>query len=350
MTPQTTGRKAIGFAVASAALFGASMPLAKVLLPGTEPQLLAGLLYLGSGTGLGVYSALRRTRVQEARLMWADIPWLAAAIVAGGILGPLLLMWGLVRTPASITSLFLNLEGVFTASLAWFVFRENFDRRIALGMGLIVAGGVCLSWKGPAQFGVGVLSIAGACLAWGIDNNLTRKVSASDPVRVASLKGLVAGSANAGLALARGASWPTAGTIVLALVVGLLSYGVSLVLFVLALRHLGTARTGAYYSTAPFVGAGLSIALLAEPIGWRFGIAALLMGTGVWLHLTERHAHWHRHDPTFHDHLHTHDDHHQHRHSPADPPGEPHTHPHQHQELTHNHPHFPDIHHRHHHH
>ncbi|MBI3870446.1 MAG: EamA family transporter [Verrucomicrobia bacterium] len=345
--------KGVFYALLAALLFGASTPLAKSLLPQMTPLMLAGLLYLGSGVGLGAYSFLRSRRGDpsrnEAALTRKDAPWLAGAIVAGGVIGPVLLMWGLGATPASSASLLLNLEGVLTALLAWFVFKENFDRRIALGMALIAAGGVSLSWTGRLEPGVpwSSLAIVGACLAWAIDNNLTRKVSAGDPVQIAMLKGLVAGGVNTGLALALGAKLPAAPSLLATGVVGFFGYGVSLTLFVLALRHIGTARTGAYFSIAPFVGAAISVFLLGDKLTIGFSLAAVLMAFGVWLHLTERHEHKHRHELMEHEHLHWHDDHHQHTHGPAAPPGEPHSHPHRHEPLIHSHPHYPDIHHRH---
>ena len=348
-------RRGIGMALAAAVLFGASAPLAKLLLDQTSPQLLAGLLYLGSGIGLGLVWLRKRQSSEAARetpLTRRDIPWLAGAIVFGGMLGPVLLMIGLTRTPASAASLLLNLEGVFTALLAWFVFRENFDRRIALGMLAIVAGGMALSWEGRVSWGgvAGPLAVAGACLCWGIDNNLTQKISAGDPVQIAMVKGIVAGSVNTIIAFLLGAGSPAAPRVLAALVLGFLSYGVSLVFFVLALRQLGTARTGAYFSTAPFVGAVLSLAIYRERPTILLMVAAVLMGIGVWMHFTERHEHEHRHKPLEHDHAHTHDEHHQHVHAPGDPAvtdPTPHTHWHRHKPMVHSHPHYPDIHHRH---
>ena len=346
-------RKAIVFALLAAALFGISTPLAKTLTPRLPPVLLAGLLYLGSGLGLGLYSIFRRwnkrPRSQEAALSRKDFPWLVMVVFFGGLAGPVLLMWGLARTPASSAALLLNLEGVLTALLAWFGFKENFDARIAVGMALIAAGGVRLSWLGRPEIGVpwGSLAVAGACLAWAIDNNLTRKLSASDPVQVATIKGLTAGGMNTALALILGARFPGISALLGAGLVGFVGYGVSLVLFILALRHVGTARTGAYFSTAPFIGAAVSIVLLEDRITPGFVIAAALMSAGVWLHLTEHHEHEHRHESMEHDHLHTHDEHHQHAHGPNDPPGEPHSHWHRHEPLVHTHPHYPDIHHRH---
>ena len=341
--------RGIGYALLAALLFGISAPFTKLLIRDAAPQLLAGLLYLGSGIGLSIVWLIRSRRPEEAALSRFDVPWLIGAVVFGGVLGPLLLMFGLARTPASTTSLLLNLEGVFTALLAWFVFHENFDRRIALGMIAIVAGGGVLSWEGRASLGglVGPMLIAGATLCWAIDNNLTQKVSASDPVQIAMLKGIVAGAVNTAIAIVLGAPVPGVLRAGGALALGFLSYGVSLVLFVLALRHLGTARTGAYFSSAPFVGALLSLVMFRERPTLAFVAAAGLMALGVWLHVSERHQHEHAHEALEHDHLHVHDEHHQHAHAPDDPPGEPHSHAHRHEPIVHTHSHYPDIHHRH---
>jgi drug/metabolite transporter (DMT)-like permease len=341
-------------AIVSAALFGASTPLAKALLgDGLSPWLLAGLLYLGSGFGLAVLHFGRRLIGRpstEAPLARSDWGWMGLVVLSGGVAGPVLLMLGLATTPAAGASLLLNLEGLATMVIAWLAFRENVDRRLLLGAAAILAGALILSWHGGAQFGgfgFGSLLIAGACLAWGIDNNLTRKVSASDPVQVAMVKGLAAGAVNLVLAVAAGARLPSASLLAGAGVVGFLGYGVSLVLFVLALRFLGTARTGAYFSTAPFIGALLAILMFGEPVSWRLIVAGLLMAFGLYLHLVERHEHEHVHEPLEHEHPHVHDEHHQHMHTAGEPPEEPHTHRHVHQRLAHRHAHFPDLHHRH---
>jgi drug/metabolite transporter (DMT)-like permease len=278
----------------------------------------------------------------------ADIGWLAVVILIGGVVGPLLLMFGLALTTASSAALLLNLEGLATMTIAWIVFRENVDRRVLIGAMAILAGAVVLSWSGgPVPIGWGAVLIAGACLAWGIDNNLTRKLANADPLQIAAAKGVVAGTTNLLLAFTGGALLPSVPIVAGAALVGLLGYGVSLALFVLALRHLGSARTAAYFSTAPFIGATLAIAMFGEPITWRLVSAALLMGIGLWLHLVERHAHTHEHESLEHEHRHVHDAHHQHEHAQGDPAGEPHTHWHKHAPLTHSHPHYPDMHHRH---
>lgn len=341
--------RGIVFALLAALLFGVSAPFAKILLEETSPELLAGLLYLGSGTGLAAIWLLRNKTKSHTPLARGDYPWLAGAIAFGGVAGPLLLMIGLARTPAASASLLLNLEGVFTALIAWFVFKENFDKRIAMGMSAIVAGGVILSWQGTltTEGAIGPLLVAGATVCWGIDNNLTQKVSASDPVQIAMLKGFVAGITNTAIAITLGAELPHVPRILAPLTLGFISYGVSLVFFVLSLRLLGTARTGAYFSVAPFVGAAVSLAVFRETPSAGFVAAAILMSLGVWLHISERHEHQHIHEPMEHEHMHVHDEHHQHEHSPDDPPGEPHSHRHRHQRLVHSHTHYPDIHHRH---
>ena len=340
------------YAIAAAVLFGASTPFAKELLGSVDPVLLAGLLYAGSGIGLGVWLLLRRLagpRSTEAALQNRDLPWLAGAVAFGGVLGPMLLMLGLRNTPASSASLLLNLESVLTAVLAWTVFRENVDRRVFLGMVAIVAGGVVLSWQQQTAAGVpwSALAIAGACLCWAIDNNLTRKVAASDAVLVACVKGLAAGVVNLGAAWLMGSSLPPRGVIGAAMLVGFVGYGVSLVLFVLALRHLGAARAAAYFSVAPFFGAALAVVMLDDSITLRLVGAGLLMALGVWLHLRERHEHTHTHEAQAHTHAHSHDEHHRHSHDFPWDGREPHTHPHEHEALVHAHTHYPDVHHRH---
>lgn len=339
-------------ALAAAVLFGAGTPLAKLLLEHAGPWLLAALLYLGSGLGLWLLRQVRQSpTTQLARGDWL---WLAGAVATGGVAGPVLLMTGLTVMPASGAALLLNAEGVFTALLAWFVFKENFDRRIALGMIAIVAGAVVLSWpaEGTVEFASlwPALAVLGACLAWAIDNNLTRKVALSDASWIAMVKGLAAGATNLVVAVSLGAAWPGAAPVLGAALVGFFSYGTSLTLFVVALRHLGTARTGAYFSGAPFFGALMALALLHEPVTVALLLGGTLMAVGVALHLTERHVHEHMHEPLEHTHAHAHgagDEHHMHEHDEPVPAGTRHSHQHRHHRITHAHPHFPDAHHQH---
>jgi drug/metabolite transporter (DMT)-like permease len=340
-------------AVSASVLFGLSTPLAKTFVGSVPPLLLAGMLYVGSGVGLAALLILRAVAGGRQRITWpqgVDLWWLLGAIAAGGVIGPYLLMYGLRTTDAASASLLLNVEGVFTALLAWFVFKENFDRRVAAGMALIIAGGLALSIDSTVRVGglVGPLAIGGACLAWAIDNNLTRKVSVHDAMFIACTKGLVAGAASVAIAIAYGAPLPNTMTILRVGLLGFMGYGLSLTLFVVALRRLGTARTGAYFSLAPFFGAALSV-VLGAPFGQMLALAGLLMGAGVWLHLTEHHEHWHLHHYTKHAHPHIHDEHHQHGHEhEIEPVGDgPHSHAHVHEVLEHTHSHYPDIHHHH---
>lgn len=333
-------------ALAAALLFGAGTPFAKLLLITVDPWLLAGLLYIGSGIGLTLYRYL--SNAPGVTLPRHEALWFAGAIVSGGIVAPVLLMFGLTTMPASGASLLLNAEGVFTTLLAWFAFKENFDRRISLGMFAIIAGAVVLSWQGDASFSGlwPALALLGACFAWGIDNNLTRKVSLSDTTWIAAMKGLVAGSVNLALAFLFGTALPSLPIVVGAMVVGFFSYGVSLALFVIGLRLLGTARTGAYFSVAPFVGAILSLAF-GEPVTLPLVLAGILMAIGIWLHLTEKHEHKHTHTLLEHVHTHTHDEHHQHTHDVPATQELQHNHQHRHLVLTHVHDHFPEAHHQH---
>lgn len=343
---ELVGKTGVQAALLSALLFGAGTPLAKALLASISPWLLAGLLYLGAGFGLAIYRRL--LNAPSVDLPRNEGAWFAGAILSGGIAGPLLLMIGLRGMPASGASLLLNAESIFTALLAWFAFKENFDRRIALGMTAIAGGALVLSWSGEVKFaGLWPISaVLGACLCWGIDNNLTRKVSLIDATWIASIKGLVSGAVNLTLAFATGATIPPLAGVAGAMLVGFLSYGVSVALFVTGLRHIGTARTGAYFSIAPFFGAVLAV-MMGDAMTWQLILAGALMAWGTWLHLSEHHEHAHEHKETWHAHRHTHDEHHRHAHDFSWDGQEPHDHPHTHSPVHHAHPHYPDAHHQH---
>lgn len=336
------------FALAAAALFGASTPVAKLLLVEVSPVVLAGLLYLGSGLGLALLRLARGRgeRPREARLAGGDWGWLAGAIFSGGVVAPVLLLWGLSGGGAAETSLLLNFEGVMTALVASLLFREAVGARVWLAALVMLAGGLVLAYdpKAPLAFSPQSLAIVGACFSWALDNNLTRKVAGADPLVIAMSKGLVAGSFNLALGLALGGKFPALGAVAGALALGFLSYGVSLVFFIYALRHLGAARTGAHFSTAPFIGAALAVPLLGEPVTPGLLAATVLMALATWLVLTESHGHEHEHRRLAHNHRHVHDEHHQHVHRGDEGP-EPHEHVHE--PMRHTHPHVPDPHHRH---
>ena len=335
-------------ALAAACLFGAATPLASRLVGATSPQVLAGLLYLGSGLALWASMWWWPAR-REAPLTRRELPALSGAILFGGGLGPVLLLVGLRTTPAASASLLLNLEVVFTALIAWLAFHEGFSPRVGIGLLLILAGGVLVSWQpGDKGFTWGALAIAGACACWALDNNLTQLVSAKDPRQIATLKGVVAGSINLTIGLIVGGAVPSAGATAGAIAIGVFGYGVSLMFFVAALRALGSARTGAFFAVAPFAGVVVAIVVLRDPVPTLLFPAGVLMAVGVWIYIFERHSHAHTHDPMTHSHMHTHDDqHHEHQHEPGTATSEPHSHEHHHPELVHEHPHRPDIHHRH---
>lgn len=336
----------------AAILFGMSPPLCKLLLGWASPLALASLLYLGAGVGLLSVYALRRAfwhlpsspppRGREWSL-------LAGAVVCGSILAPFLLMLGLGRTPASTASLLLNLELVATALLAWTFFKEGFERRVGLGMAGVLAGCVALSWPSEAGWNgwAGPAAIAGACALWGMDNNFTQGLAERDPLLVAGLKGLAGGAVNGLIAMGAGQAFPKGTSLGACLIVGFICYGLSLVFFVLSLRRMGTARTVALFSLAPFAGAGLSFVLLGEAVSPSFLVGLVLVAAGLAVTLVLRHEHPHTHDETDHEHLHIHDEHHDHRHGVGTFPEEPHVHRHHHEFLVHLHPHFPDSHHRH---
>jgi drug/metabolite transporter (DMT)-like permease len=356
-------------AIGAAALFGLSTPLAKIIIGEIKPFMLAGLLYAGSGLGLLIIIILKKSLKinegsSEAGLKRADWPWLLGATLFGGFLGPIFLVFGLSNTNASAASLLLNLEGVFTALIAWFVFMENFDKRIAFGMALITAGSAALSWEGGAAGFMsltGPLAIVIACLCWAIDNNLTKKISGGDPFHISCIKGLIAGFTNLLISVfILKIAFPEYSAVAKSFVLGFFGYGLSLVMFVLALRHIGTSRTGAYFSIAPFFGSIASIIIFGEDLTAGFCAAFILMAGGVYCHLSERHDHEHEHDYIRHDHLHTHDDmHHEHGHEVEDKDknetpqadGEikkdAHSHFHEHRPVFHTHFHYPDLHHGH---
>ena len=334
-------------ALIAALAFGLSAPLSKRLLDVVPPLFLAGMLYLGAGMFLGLARLLWRRRPTGRPLTARDRRILAAVVLAGGVLAPPLLLWGLERSPAVTTALLLNLEVVFTVLLAGIVFREHLGARIAVAAVLMAAGGVVLGWApGDPAIAIGAAAIAGACLLWALDNNLTRLIAEGDPLLIVQIKGLGAGTVNVVLALASGQSVPSPGTIAFGLALGAVSYGTSLVLYILAMRELGAARAGAYFATAPFFGAAGGILLLGESPTAGLLAAAALMALAAGLLVYERHAHGHAHQAGSHVHVHVHDEHHQHAHEGSEGP-EPHSHPHPTGPIEHEHPHTPDIHHDH---
>ncbi len=347
--PLTQQAKGALLGLSAAGLFGFSAPLSKLLLAQVSPVLLAGLLYLGAAIGLWLHR-LVGPRSKEAPLKRGDAGILSVVVALGGVAGPILMLFGLNRVSALSGSLLLGLEAPLTVVLALVFFREHLGRNGAVAAILMVTGAGVLKLEGGnlAADTIGVLLLAGAAACWAIDNNLTQRLSLRDPFAIVRVKTLVAGVTNTalGLVVAHG-NLPPIRFIAGSLVLGSLSYGVSVVLDAYALRFVGAAREAAYFAMAPFIGAVASVAVLGEPFQLRDGVAMGLMLAGLSLLLRERHLHTHEHQPLSHEHLHEHDAHHQHEHRPNDPPGAKHSHAHTHAPLTHDHPHLPDAHHRH---
>lgn len=334
------------YSLGAAALFGASAPAAKLLLNDLRPILLSALLYLGAAAALFGYRAIGR-KSREAVVSRRDLPLIVGIIGFGGMLGPILMLLGLQRLSAVNTSLLLNLEAPFTMLIAVSVMREHLGLREVFAAAVILLGGGLVGFPHGELHGdlSGTMEVAAACLCWGIDNNLTQRISLRDPAAIARIKTLASGVGVAAIASLMGNEIPGLKILIAAFAIGALCYGVSIVLDVKALRVLGAAREAAYFATAPFVGALLSVAVFREMPEWPEIAGAALMVVGVVVLLREWHSHLHTHDIMFHEHLHLHDEHHQHEHDSL--AAEPHSHPHMHSPSTHDHPHVSDVHHRH---
>lgn len=345
--------KPIFYVIISSILFGISPPIAKILVGDIHPVTLSGFLYLGAFAGLFLYYLGQRFfgSVVESispSLDRDDLLWVLLIILLGGVLGPISLMFGLRMVSGFTASLLLNLEGLATAFVAYFLFKENAGRKVWLALIFMTVAGVLLSWEpttGRFNF-LGPLLVVFATICWGFENNFTREISNKDPIQIASIKGVSAGSVSIIIAFLLGFEIFVGKSVVFALLLGAFSYGISLVLYIRALRDLGSFRTGAFFSFSPFVGALLSIVGLGEWIGWVMLPSAVLMAVGVWMVVTERHSHIHIHGQIVHSHSHTHDDlHHNHEHE-EEIKGK-HTHEHTHERTEHEHQHKPDLHHRH---
>ena len=350
-------KRAYAYVAAAAVLFGLSAPLSKILVRGISPVALAGLLYLGAFLGLSIFAGVRRlfapARTHSRSgdpLRGHDFAWLGGAVLTGGVLGPICLLAGLARISGTSASLLLNLEGVATALIAVLVFGENAGRRVWIALALMTGAGIVLSWDpGQGRFEIaGSLLVAAAMVFWGLDNNFTRHIADRDPLLIARVKGLVSGSFSLLLALGLGLRIPHDAALLWGLVLGAFSYGLSLVLYIYGLRHLGAFRAGAFFSLAPFIGALVALAVLPEPARWVLLPGAALMALGVALLAGERHEHHHRHERLVHNHAHVHaDGHHRHDHAGRPAPESAHSHEHAHEEVDHTHGHWPDLHHRH---
>jgi drug/metabolite transporter (DMT)-like permease len=345
-----TFNKGILFAIASALLFGISTPFTKLFISGSENVfIIGGLLYLGSGIGLSLYllliSGIGKAHSEE-NIGRQDIPILSLTSLCGGIIAPIFLLFGLTQTDATSASLMLNFEGLATLIIAAIIFKEHLDKKVIWGSLIILLGGIILVFKNGAKIDFGALYIIIACIFWGIDNNLTRSIAGRNPIQITAFKGIIAGFVNFFIGFTLPSSSIQIETLIFIPIIGLFSYGISLVFFVLALRELGSARAGSYFATAPFIGALVSVIFFDISLNWQLVLSGALMALGIYLHLIEDHSHEHTHEEIEHSHSHFHDEHHNHSHEGIEIK-EPHTHSHRHEKLSHSHFHFPDIHHRH---
>lgn len=333
----------------AAVLFGASAPFANRLADDSDPQMLAGLLYCGAFVAIA-FGVRRGARSSESQLSRRDVPLLVGLILSGGVVAPVMLMVGLRRLDAVPTSLLLNLEGPFTLLIGLTIFREHLGRRALTGAGLVFVGAIALTVS-PGEFGRldlgGALLVAGACAAWGIDNNLTQRLTLRDPFAIVLVKTGVATLVNVPLALTRGAEVPRASVIGAALLVGAVSYGISILLDAYALRALGAAREAVIFATAPLAGVVVAVLVFGESLRTGDILGASIMTIGTLALLRSAHSHQHVHEPFAHEHRHVHDEHHRHAHDDGVDPAEPHSHFHEHELLVHDHGHVSDAHHRH---
>ena len=341
-------------AITAALLFGASAPIAKLLLGNIEPVPLAAFLYLGSGIGLLIFKVFQGFRKEykkaEAGIKNEDIKWLFGSVLVGGIFAPIILMFSLKNTPASTTSLLQNFEGVSTTLIAVFIFKEAIGKRVWLAVAAITSASILLSWNPDSEWGfsIGALGVLLACVFWGLDNNFTRNISAKDPLITVIIKGIGAGSFSLLLAVLLHNEFPDLKIIIGSMLLGFFCYGLSIVLFILSMRNLGASRASAFLGTAPFAGALLSFLLLHELPNILFCAAIPIMIIGAVLLLGEEHIHRHIHDLIEHEHRHNHNDgHHEHEHEHENIKLPEHSHLHKHEVIEHTHAHTPEIHHRH---
>lgn len=350
-------RRAKAEVVLAAIAFAASVPASKSLIVGVSPLALSGTVYLSAGVLCAILVLLSRWRsgsdggINAVRgLEWV---WLAGAVLSGAVLAPLLLFSGLRQVSGHAAGLLLNFEAVFTVGLGVVLSGEHFGRRGWLGALSIIAGAVLLSIPGgrlaasPTRW-TGIMLVIGACVLWGLDNNLTQRVSLRDARQIVAFKGLAGGITSLSLAAAFGGfgQW-TPDRMLIAVAVGAISFGLSIVLFVRGLRQLGVLQTGMLFALAPGFAALLSWAFLREQIATSGLLALGAMTVGALLLATDRHEHMHMHEPLEHAHEHEHDDHHQHEHTPEQLVQVPHAHLHRHALLVHSHAHVHDAHHRH---
>lgn len=340
-------KKAIFLALLAAALYGMSAPFSKLLLGDIEPLLLAALLYLGAAFGMVLIMLARKITGwtgEEGVLTLKDLPYVIAMVILD-IIAPIALLYGLSVSSAATVSLLNNFEIVATSLIALLIFKENIGRQMWYAIFLITLATLLLSLdlNQAIILNHGAILVLLATLAWGLENNCTKKLSIKDPLMVVLIKGTGSGLGALLLAIIFGELSATFITVVLGLLVGSLSYGMSIFFYIHAQRELGAARTSAYYAIAPFIGVIITLVMFKEFPSVQFYIALFMMMVGSYFAVTQRNNHQHHHKPIVHEHAHSHDDgHHTHDNSSVT-----HSHVHRHNAIDHQHEHTPDSHHNH---
>lgn len=334
-------------ALLSAILFGAATPLGKLLLESVPPFQLAGLLYLGAGVGVLPFSLAKGNAMRIRGMGGKNVFRLAGAIVFGGIIGPVLLLFGLQLASSASVAMWLNLELAATALLGFFFFRDHLGRRGWLGVGGTIIASALLSWHEGGIGPYALLLVGGASVCWGLDNHLTALIDGITPTQSTFWKGMMAGVTNLTVSFFFEAFDKALVMIGSAIIVGVFSYGFSISLYILAAQNMGATRAQMIFASAPFFGVVLSMLVLGEGLSAMQSIAALLLIVSLVTLFLDHHAHFHEHERLHHKHGHRHDDHHHsHDHGEGEVAG-PHCHWHEHEAKAHSHPHWPDIHHRH---
>jgi drug/metabolite transporter (DMT)-like permease len=329
-------------------LFGVATPLSKIILSQLNGFQLAGLLYVGAALTF-IPFVIKHKKVEFIALKRSGKKkHLIGIIVFGGILGPLFLMIGLKTANAMSVSIWLNMELIATAILGVLLFKDHLDRFAVIGVLLTLCAGIIISTQESASGFVSGLFILLACISWGFDNHLTAIIDGVSPQTITFLKGLFGGMTNLMIGMFLSGWQIQINYIPAALLIGIFSYGISIVLYVTSAQNLGATRSQILFSSAPFWGILTAFLFLGEPIILITSISFFLLVLGLIFTNLAAHGHKHSHESAIHIHMHSHDDgHHEHTHSAGDENRTTHSHLHEHSKYIHAHKHYPDMHHRH---
>lgn len=269
------------FAILAAALYAVNIPLSKLLLENVGPTMMAAFLYLGAGAGLLIYSIIGRTAGKETikePLTRKELPYTAAMVILD-IAAPILLMIGIKYTSSAGASLLNNFEIVATSLIALFIFKELISKRLWIAIALVTVASIILGFEGKESLSLdlGSLFVLGACICWGFENNCTKMISTKSSVEIVIIKGSFSGLGSLAVALIIGEELPLAKWVLCVLLLGFVAYGLSINFYIMAQKHLGAAKTSAFYSVAPFLGVAFSMVLVGERPRLKFYVALAIM-------------------------------------------------------------------------